>query len=123
MFGFDEGREQRDRVYEGEERHQSHLTHEVVAGGAAFEAMKKWEDHQRSEGETVSHGRAKEILAGFAGAEVDKLFETKGLDFLDQEEARHKAKKQATELYEQQYEQNYDQYDPREHRRHESMDY
>jgi hypothetical protein len=51
-------------------------------------------------------------LAGLAGAEVDKLFETKGLDELDREKAKHKAKKQAQELYEQQYENNYDQYDP-----------
>ena len=28
--------------------------------------MKAFENHQRREGETVSHGTAKEILAGFA---------------------------------------------------------
>ncbi len=37
---------------------------------------------------------AKEILAGIAGAEVDKLFETKGLDFLDREKAKHHARQQ-----------------------------
>ena len=57
--------------------------------------MKLFEDHQRKEGETailssmnwlltiitgkpVSHAFAKELLAGFAGGEVDKLAETKG---------------------------------------------
>jgi Protein of unknown function (DUF3759) len=40
---------------------------------ASFEAIKAWEDHQRREGKTVSHGFAKELLAGFAGAEIDKL--------------------------------------------------
>jgi hypothetical protein len=44
----DEAKEHRDAVYNGE--HQSHLSHEVVAGGAAFEAMKLFEDRQRSEG-------------------------------------------------------------------------
>lgn len=48
MFGFDEAREKRDEIYGG--RHESHLSHEVLAGGAAFEAMKLFEDKQRREG-------------------------------------------------------------------------
>jgi hypothetical protein len=62
-------------------------------------------------GKTVNHQFAKEMLVGLAGAEVDKLFETKGLDFLDKEEAKRHAKQQAEHLYDQQYSQ-YDQYDP-----------
>ena len=34
-------------------------------------------------GQPIQHAFAKELLAGFAGAEADRLFETKGLDFLD----------------------------------------
>ncbi|KAH7125897.1 hypothetical protein EDB81DRAFT_764992 [Dactylonectria macrodidyma] len=137
MFGFDEAREQRDEVYNNE--HQSHWTHELVAGGAAFEAMKKFEDSQRNKGtfhasnstptstdpipgEAVNHGFAKELLAGLAGAEVDKLVETKGLDFFDREKAKRHAKKQAEDLYDQQYA-DQDRYDPNQQRRHESMDY
>lgn len=48
-----------------------------------------------------------QIIAGFAGAEVDKLFETKGLDFLDQEKAKYHAKEEAKQQYEQRYENNY----------------
>ena len=48
MFGFGEAKEKRDEVYNG--RHESHLSHEVVAGGAAFEALKLFEDKQRREG-------------------------------------------------------------------------
>ena len=54
-------------------------------------------------GKEVSHGFAKEVLAGFAGAGVDRLAETKGADFVDREEAKHKAKKKANDLYDQQY--------------------
>lgn len=54
-------------------------------------------------GTSVSHGFAKELLAGFAGAEVDKLAETKGMDFLDREKAKHHAKKQAEHLYDEHY--------------------
>lgn len=50
-------------------------------------------------------------MAGIAGGEVDKLFETKGLDFLDREKAKHQAKKQAEHLYDEQYG-NQDQFDP-----------
>ncbi|KAI0910695.1 hypothetical protein F4823DRAFT_360075 [Ustulina deusta] len=118
MFGFEESRQKRDEIYEGEP-HKSHLSHELVAGGAAFEAMKLFEDRQRREGKVVNHSLAKEVLVGLAGAEVDKLFETKGLDSLDREKAKHHAKKQAEHLYEQQY----GQYDDNRHEPHPSMRY
>lgn len=51
MFGFGEAKEHRDAVY-GE--HESKLSHEVVAGGAAFEAMKLFEDRQRKNGMSPS---------------------------------------------------------------------
>ena len=105
-----EAKESRDEVYNGEP-HESKWTHEAVAGGAAFEAMHLWEKKQRESGQPVSHSLAKEVLVAGAAAEVDKLFETKGLDFLDREKAKHHAKKQAEHLYEQQYG-GQDQYDP-----------
>jgi hypothetical protein len=66
-------------------------------------AMKAYEDHCRSTGEQVSHPLMKEMLAGFAAAEVDKLFETNGLDFLDKEEAKRKAVQQAHKIAEEKY--------------------
>lgn len=51
------------------------------------------------------------MLAGFAGAEVDKLFETKGLDAIDREKAKREAKHRAEQLYDQQYG-NQDQWTP-----------
>lgn len=62
-------------------------------------------------GKTVNHAFAKELLAGIAGAEVDKLVETKGFDAIDREKAKHHAKRQAEDLYDQQYGQ-LDEYDP-----------
>ena len=35
--------------------------------------------------------------------QVDRLAETKGLDFIDRERAKHQAKKEAVNMYEQQY--------------------
>ncbi|KAI1322525.1 hypothetical protein F5Y16DRAFT_38771 [Xylariaceae sp. FL0255] len=121
MFGFDEGRSQRDEVYNGEP-HESKWSHELIGGAAAFEGMKAFEDHQRSEGQAVNHAFAKELLAGFAGAEVDKLAETKGLDFIDREEAKRHARKNAEQLYDQHYG-DQDQYDPNSQDRHEYFNY
>lgn len=40
-------------MYNGE--HQSHFTHELVGGGAAFEAMKLFEDSQRKKGQLAPY--------------------------------------------------------------------
>jgi len=91
--------------------HKAKFWHEVCAGGAGFEAMKKFEEHQRKEGKPVDHVKAKEILAAFAGAAVDRFAETKGEDFIDRKKAKHAATEQAKALYDQQYG-SQDQYDP-----------
>ena len=62
-------------------------------------------------GKAVSHGFAKELLAGFAGGEVDRLAETKGADYIDREKAKRDARRNAEELYDQHYG-GQDQYDP-----------
>lgn len=67
-----------------------------------------------STGKPVSHAFAKELLAGIAGAEIDKLAETKGMDFVDREKAKHHAREQTENMYDEHYVQNQgaDQYDP-----------
>ncbi|KAH8110540.1 hypothetical protein DFH11DRAFT_775379 [Phellopilus nigrolimitatus] len=84
-------------------KHQSSFTHEAIAAAAGFAAMHAYEAHLRATGQPVSHHKMKEILAAIAAAEVDKLAETKGLDFLD----RHKAKRLAEHEAHQQAEQRY----------------
>ncbi|KAK7747182.1 hypothetical protein SLS62_009124 [Diatrype stigma] len=106
----DEGKNARDEVYDGQP-HESHLSHELIGGAASFEAVKLFEDRQRKEGKTVSHAFAKELIAGIAGAEVDKLVETKGFDAIDREKAKHHARKQAEQLYDQQHG-DQDDFDP-----------
>jgi hypothetical protein len=90
----DKNEENYQQVYENDnfdqQKHESSFGHELVAGGAAFAGFKAFEDHQRNEGlcahlhvnsmmsltgtgKPVSHQFAKELLAGFAGAEVDKI--------------------------------------------------
>lgn len=98
MFGFGDNYEE---VYSGE--HEGKFSHELVAGAASFGAMKMFEDSQRREGKAVSHAFAKELLVGFVGGEVDKLVETKGLDYMDS----RKLKEQAVDNAYRQYDANY----------------
>ena len=60
---------------------------------------------------------AKELLAGFAGAEADRLAETKGMDEVDRLKTRRHAEDSAKSMYEQHYEQGQgaDQYDPNQY--------
>jgi len=91
-----------DAVYGGKQ-HKSSFTHELIGGAAGYEAMRAYEKHCEANGAPPSHDQAKALLAGFAAAEVDKLFETKGLDEFDREKAKRQAVEQAHAMYGQQY--------------------
>ncbi|KAL8746999.1 MAG: hypothetical protein Q9184_007667, partial [Pyrenodesmia sp. 2 TL-2023] len=115
-----ESQDAHEQVYgSGGYDNQAKFSHELIGGAAAFEGMKLFEDHQRNEGKPVSHQFAKELLAGFAGAEVDKLAETKGMDEYDIERAKYHARESAENMYDEHYqrgqgaeEYNPDQYGP-----------
>ncbi|KAH8751440.1 hypothetical protein BGZ57DRAFT_913675 [Hyaloscypha finlandica] len=110
VFGWGEAQDSYDQVQNGDVN-ESSFGHEALAGAASFGAFKMFEDRQRKEGKPVSHQFAKELLVGLAGAEVDKLAETKGMDFIDRENAKHHAKQQVEGMYDSHYGDN-DQYDP-----------
>ncbi|KAK9383545.1 uncharacterized protein V2V93DRAFT_362083 [Kockiozyma suomiensis] len=110
---FEFGRNQNQDIYSNNytpQQHEAKFSHEAIAGAASFAAFKAFEDKQRREGQPVSHAFAKEVLAGFAGAEVDKLIETKGLNFYDREKAKRHAQQQVEQMYNSHYggDQNYD---------------
>ncbi|KAJ6616345.1 cipC protein [Mycena sp. CBHHK59/15] len=77
--------------------HKASLSHEFIAAAASFEAAKAYEKHCAENGKPESHAKAKEILAGLAGAFIDREVESKGLDFIDKEKAKHEAKKRCEE--------------------------
>ncbi|KAK6354578.1 hypothetical protein TWF696_003720 [Orbilia brochopaga] len=94
-----------------EVHHEGKLSHELIAGAAAFAGIHEFEKTQRAKGGVVNHELAKEILGSLAAAEADKLIETKGRDAWDRERTKREAKHNAERLYDQQYG-NQDQYDP-----------
>ncbi|KAF2665725.1 hypothetical protein BT63DRAFT_73908 [Microthyrium microscopicum] len=100
-----------ERVQSADQHNEGSFGHEVLAGAGSFAAFKVFEDHQRKEGKVVNHAFAKELLAGFVGGEVDKLVETKGMDWVDSEKAKHEGRRRAEEMYDQHYG-NDDNYNP-----------
>ncbi|KAJ8588090.1 CipC-like protein [Rhizopogon salebrosus TDB-379] len=77
--------------------HKSSLSHEAIAAAASFAAMKAYNTHCEKNGKPASHDTAKEIMAAAAGAFIDHIVETKGLDFVDKQKAKHHAKESAFE--------------------------
>ncbi|KFY14691.1 hypothetical protein V491_05945 [Pseudogymnoascus sp. VKM F-3775] len=115
MFGFGDAHNDYQQAYNTSDNspNEAKFSHEAIAGAAAFAGFKAFEDKQRSEGKTVSHQFAKELLAGLAGAEVDRLAETKGMDLYDKERAHHQAKEKSHELYDQHYG-RHEEYNPQQ---------
>ncbi|KAM0389485.1 hypothetical protein ACHAQC_008796 [Fusarium culmorum] len=85
--------------------HEAEWSHELIGGAAAYEAAKAYENHVAANGMTAtflygqpdSHAKAKEILAGFVGAFVDREVETRGLDFIDAEKAKRHGREHVEE--------------------------
>ncbi|KAI7868876.1 hypothetical protein BDF14DRAFT_1788757 [Spinellus fusiger] len=82
-----------------QEEHKAEWTHQLLAGAAAFEAMRLYNKKKAETGGEDQHHLAKELLAGLAGAAVDNIAESKGMDWLDRQKAKHHAKEEAEKLY------------------------
>ncbi|KAF8076420.1 hypothetical protein FPV67DRAFT_1558896 [Lyophyllum atratum] len=78
--------------------HKAELSHELIAAAASYEAAKAYENHVAQNGAPPSHEKAKEIFAGFAGAFIDRIVETKGLDYVDKERIEHHGKQKREKL-------------------------
>ncbi|HEY6495977.1 MAG TPA: DUF3759 domain-containing protein [Trebonia sp.] len=101
-----------NQVYD-DQRPPHEITHELLAGAAGFEAMRMYEHHRENEGITEHHELGKEMLAGFAAAELDKHVEKGYYDHLEREQLQYQTQQQANYLYDQQYGQQYDpNFDP-----------
>jgi hypothetical protein len=102
LFGRERAEMAYGQVYGGQMPHAD-VTHEVLAAAAGFEAMRMYEHHREREGIVEHHELGKELIAGFAAAEVDKHFERGSFGHLDREQARFQAQQQAVGMYDQQY--------------------
>jgi len=78
--------------------HHVSLVHEAIAAAASYEAMKAYEDHERSQGKPVSNQATKELLAVLAGAALDKFIESKILNKSHLEQLKELTKQNAEQL-------------------------
>ncbi|MCJ1412030.1 hypothetical protein MMC19_006122 [Ptychographa xylographoides] len=85
------------------------LSHELIAGAAAYYAADKYEEHCEANGQPASHDEAKKIMAGFAGAFVDREVEPRAENAFDRERVQRDASQQVQPMLDQQYgqQQNY----------------
>jgi hypothetical protein len=102
LFERDRAEFAHGQVYGGQMPHGD-VTHELLGAAAGFEAMRMYEHHREREGIVEHHELGKELIAGFAVAEVDKHFERGGFGHLDREQARFQAQQQAQGFYDQQF--------------------
>ncbi|KAF8476623.1 hypothetical protein DFH94DRAFT_100430 [Russula ochroleuca] len=100
-YGDDHEHARAHRQYQEGPKHEAHLSHELIAGAAAYEAAKAYEQHQAANGKPANHAKAKEIIAGLAGAFIDKEVETHGLDFIDKQKAKRHAERHTEETINQ----------------------
>ncbi|KAG5651638.1 hypothetical protein H0H81_007981 [Sphagnurus paluster] len=75
----------------------------MIAGAASYEAARAYEQHCAANGNPGTHAEAKEIFAGFAGAFVDRLVETKGMDYIDRKKVEHHARECAHDQLQDSY--------------------
>ncbi|KAI6025715.1 hypothetical protein F5J12DRAFT_809959 [Pisolithus orientalis] len=77
--------------------HTAKLSHELIAAAASYEAAKAYEHHVAKNGKPVNHEKAVELLAALTGGFIDRIAETKGMDEVDKQRAKHEAHKRAQE--------------------------
>ncbi|KAJ8655407.1 hypothetical protein O0I10_008899 [Lichtheimia ornata] len=102
---FDHFSSQHEEVVNTEGGHEGKLSHELIAAAASYEAAKAYNKHCEENGEEPNHAKAKEFMAAIAGGFIDKMIETKGLDYLDSVKAKKHAEDSINEGCDQHYSQ------------------
>ncbi|KAI7868415.1 hypothetical protein BDF14DRAFT_1956388 [Spinellus fusiger] len=90
---------QHEEVYSDKNLSKATLTHRTVGGAAAYDAVKTFGNHCQTQGKPSGHAEAKQLISGFSADAVDRIFETKGLDYLDKQKAKQSAENQAFDFY------------------------
>ncbi|KAI9282204.1 ricin B lectin domain-containing protein [Sporodiniella umbellata] len=93
---YEEASQVHQTVYK--EGRKAHLSHQLIAGAAAFEAVKAYRHHQERQGEEMSHAFIKQGVAALAAAEIVKLAEEHDWS-RDQKEQATREAQQAAEHY------------------------
>ncbi|KAI9250138.1 ricin B lectin domain-containing protein [Phascolomyces articulosus] len=89
-ISYEHAAEVHQQVYNEPTERKAHLSHQLIAGAAAFEAVKAYGRHQEKKGEDFNHSFIKKSVAALAAAQIVKLAEEHDWSSKDREEAtRH----------------------------------
>ncbi|KAI7877845.1 ricin B-like lectin [Lichtheimia hyalospora FSU 10163] len=88
---YEQAAEVHRQVYQEQPEKKAHLSHQLIAGAAAFEAVKAYRRHQEAKGEEVSHGFIKQSVAALAASQIVKFAEEHDWSSKDKEEATRQA--------------------------------
>ncbi|KAH7915615.1 hypothetical protein BJ138DRAFT_1176387 [Hygrophoropsis aurantiaca] len=77
--------------------HSAKISHELIAAAASYEAAKAYEHHVAKNGKPANHQKAIELVAALTGGFIDRLAETKGMDEVDKQRAKHDASSSANQ--------------------------
>jgi len=69
-----------------------------MAGAAAFEAAKLYQEHCAKNGKPPTHARAKEIFAALIGVFIEREFENRGMNSSDKHKVKHEAELHVAEM-------------------------
>ncbi|KAI9010331.1 ricin B lectin domain-containing protein [Phycomyces nitens] len=88
VLPYEQAQEAHKQVYE---ERKAHLSHQVIAGAAGYEAVKAYISHQESQGKPVNHQFAKKAIAGLVAAQMLKFAEEHDWSGSDKEKATREA--------------------------------
>ncbi|KAJ8652222.1 hypothetical protein O0I10_012130 [Lichtheimia ornata] len=88
---YEQAEELHRQVYQEKPEKKAHLSHQLIAGAAAFEAVKAYRRHQEAKGEEVSHSFIKQSVAALAASQIVKFAEEHDWSSKDKEEATRQA--------------------------------
>ncbi|KAI8137771.1 ricin B lectin domain-containing protein [Fennellomyces sp. T-0311] len=88
---YEQAAEVHREVYTAPTERKAHLSHQLIAGAAAYEAVKYYGRHKESQGEDFNHGFIKKSVAALAAAQIVKFAEEHDWSSKDREEATRQA--------------------------------
>ncbi|KAI9492018.1 ricin B lectin domain-containing protein [Zychaea mexicana] len=88
---YEQAAEVHREVYTEPTERKAHLSHQLIAGAAAFEAVKAYRRHQEAKGEDFNHGFLKQSVAALAATQIVKYAEEHDWSSKDKEEATRQA--------------------------------
>ncbi|KAI7860605.1 hypothetical protein BDC45DRAFT_563765 [Circinella umbellata] len=88
---YEQAAEVHRQVYNEPTERKAHLSHQLIAGAAAYEAVKAYGRHQEGKGEEFNHSFIKKSVAAIAAAQIVKFAEEHDWSSKDKEEATRQA--------------------------------